>query len=262
MISLLELIDTDKVPPNTTTTRQNKNTKDAGSTTDRLSALSLTQITKDTSTSFESKKHQSFIDSLNSHHDNSLHRSTNREISGQPFDHLDSVDTHSDLPSSISNPLQQQQLMQKKERLEQQHSQERGEESNELVELILRCLDKCGENLSLLPLFRDLASDLGDIENNRYTKHIDGRARDILLTGVIGRMIKYLSRFVMICMICDDMQCKLQETNKQNIMVYSPLYFLLSSTIRGRCTISLNASIHTRRLQKRYYALCHSTLKK
>ncbi|ORZ21135.1 hypothetical protein BCR42DRAFT_345789 [Absidia repens] len=207
VISLFELIDSDKVPTNTTiATRPGKNTKDANSTANRLSALSMNQLEKDASTSSGSKKHRSFIDSLNSHHDSSLYYPTNKDTNIQPLDANNSIDTQSDPPSSISNPPQQQQTLHRKERHEQQNIQDRGEETNELVDLILRCLDKCGENVSMLPLFRDLSSDLSDIENNKYTKHIDGRARDILLTGVIGRMIKYLSQFVMVFMICDDMQ--------------------------------------------------------
>ncbi|CAO3629174.1 unnamed protein product [Cunninghamella blakesleeana] len=78
--------------------------------------------------------------------------------------------------------------------------------NKELMELVIRCLIKCGENESVLPLFRDLAFGLGDLEDNRHTRSIDGRAREILLIGVIVNMVQYLSKFVSILIICDDMQ--------------------------------------------------------
>lgn len=80
--------------------------------------------------------------------------------------------------------------------------------ANEILELILRCLRKCGEDDGFLPLFKVIFGSLGGTEENRYTRRLDGRGRDILLTGVITRMVKYVSEIMPIVLICDDVQCK------------------------------------------------------
>jgi hypothetical protein len=49
---------------------------------------------------------------------------------------------------------------------------------------------------------------IGETEENKYTRRLDGRGRDILLTGVITRMVKYVSEIMPIVLICDDVQCK------------------------------------------------------
>ncbi|KAI8987603.1 hypothetical protein BDF20DRAFT_277734 [Mycotypha africana] len=85
-------------------------------------------------------------------------------------------------------------------------SNDHSDGSNELAELITRCLRKCGEEEGLLPLFKVVFANLGDIEDNRYTLRLDGRARDILLSGIITRMIKYVSEHVSLVFISDDCQ--------------------------------------------------------
>ncbi|RCI06052.1 Adenylate cyclase type 10, partial [Rhizopus stolonifer] len=78
--------------------------------------------------------------------------------------------------------------------------------TNEIVELILRCLLKCGEEGGYMPLFKDIFTTLSEINENRYTRLLDGRARDILLTGVITRMAQHVSKHVGLVVICDDVQ--------------------------------------------------------
>lgn len=82
------------------------------------------------------------------------------------------------------------------------------EVSNEMFELIRRCLYKCGEEEGYIPLFKAIFATLNDIDENRYTRLLDGRARDILLTGVITRMTHYVSKHVGLVLVCDDVQCK------------------------------------------------------
>ncbi|KAI8344260.1 hypothetical protein BC941DRAFT_408182 [Chlamydoabsidia padenii] len=78
--------------------------------------------------------------------------------------------------------------------------------ANEILELILRCLRKCGEDDGFLPLFKVVFGSLGGTEENRYTRRLDGRGRDILLTGVITRMVKYVSENMPLVLILDDVQ--------------------------------------------------------
>ncbi|CAO3590801.1 unnamed protein product [Absidia cylindrospora] len=207
VISLFELIDTDKVPVKLVARHGKLTTKDTSSTLEGPSMLSVQQNTKDTgSSSSVSKKHRSMNDLDGCINEISPHLEAPSEFNVQQMDSINSSGSFSDRSSPITTPLHHQKQVHQKEHVEQQHAQELVEENNEMVELILRCLQKCGENTSLLPLFRDLSIDLGDVKNNRHTRHIDGRARDILLIGVIGRMIRYLSQFVMVFVICDDMQ--------------------------------------------------------
>lgn len=80
---------------------------------------------------------------------------------------------------------------------------------NEMVDLISRCLQKCGEETGYVPLFKVIFTTLNDVGENRYTRLLDGRARDILLTGVITRIVQHVSRCVGLVFICDDVQCKI-----------------------------------------------------
>lgn len=82
------------------------------------------------------------------------------------------------------------------------------EGSNEITELIIRCLRICGEEDGLLPLFKVVFATLADLPDNRYTLRLDGRGRDILLTGIITRMIRHVSEHVGLVFISDDVQCK------------------------------------------------------
>jgi hypothetical protein len=83
--------------------------------------------------------------------------------------------------------------------------------SNDMVEWIIRCLQKCGEEREYMPLFKVVFTTLNDISENRYTRLLDGRARDILLTGVVTRMMYYVSKHVELVLVCDDIQCKYQN---------------------------------------------------
>lgn len=80
--------------------------------------------------------------------------------------------------------------------------------SNELVDLITRCLRICGEEEGFLPLFKVVFTTLSDVEDNRYTRRLDGRARDILFKGLITRMVRYVSEHIGLVFISDDIQCK------------------------------------------------------
>ncbi|KAI8380592.1 hypothetical protein EDC96DRAFT_491498 [Choanephora cucurbitarum] len=83
---------------------------------------------------------------------------------------------------------------------------ERIEGFNELEDLIIRCLRICGEEDAFLPLFKVVFSVLTDMEDNRYTRRLDGRARDVLLTSLISRMTRYVSEHVGLVFILDDVQ--------------------------------------------------------
>lgn len=82
------------------------------------------------------------------------------------------------------------------------------EMSNDLIGLISRCLQKCGEEDEYLPLFKVVFTTLNNVEENRYTRLLDGRARDILLAGVITRMVYHASVHVRLVFSCDDIQCE------------------------------------------------------
>ncbi|KAF7728389.1 hypothetical protein EC973_006197 [Apophysomyces ossiformis] len=77
---------------------------------------------------------------------------------------------------------------------------------NEMAELICRCLAKCGESEGLLPVFKLVFLNLSEVEENKYSRRLDGRGRDILLSGVLVRMLRYVSEHVGLVFICDDMQ--------------------------------------------------------
>ncbi|KAI9362251.1 hypothetical protein BD770DRAFT_316637 [Pilaira anomala] len=78
--------------------------------------------------------------------------------------------------------------------------------TNEIAELIVRCLRICGEEDGFLPLFKVVFNTLTDVEDNRYTQRLDGRGRDILLTGLVTRMVRYVSEHVGLVFISDDIQ--------------------------------------------------------
>ncbi|KAI8049370.1 hypothetical protein BDF21DRAFT_404688 [Thamnidium elegans] len=80
------------------------------------------------------------------------------------------------------------------------------EMANEMIELISRCLHKCGEERGYMPLFKLIFTTLNEVEENRYTRLLDGRAKDILLTGVITRMVLHVSKHIGLVFICDDIQ--------------------------------------------------------
>ncbi|KAG0186756.1 hypothetical protein DFQ28_007360 [Apophysomyces sp. BC1034] len=78
--------------------------------------------------------------------------------------------------------------------------------TNETAELVSRCLVKCGENEGLLPMFKLVFLTLSDVEENRYSRRLDGRGRDIILAGVIVRILRYVSEHIGLVFICDDVQ--------------------------------------------------------
>ncbi|KAI8343565.1 hypothetical protein BC941DRAFT_411733 [Chlamydoabsidia padenii] len=198
--SLFELIDSDTIPELT-----NGNTKDISNS--RYGSSLLASQDTGFSSNGSGFTMSSNDSQRNSHHYNPTPlRDIAIEHATQQQDSTTSVSSVSNQSSPFMTPIQHQILMHQKEGSEQRRTQESMDENNDFGGLIARCLHKCGENEALLPLFRDMSIDLGGIENNRHTKHIDGRARDILLMGAIVRMVQYLSQFVNILMICDDMQ--------------------------------------------------------
>ncbi|KAI8994507.1 hypothetical protein BDB01DRAFT_840989 [Pilobolus umbonatus] len=78
--------------------------------------------------------------------------------------------------------------------------------ANELISLIGRCLRVCGEDEGFLPLFKVVFTSLANLKDNKYIRRVDSRGRDILLTGVITRMIRYVSEHVGLVFISDDVQ--------------------------------------------------------
>ncbi|CEG63430.1 hypothetical protein RMATCC62417_00573 [Rhizopus microsporus] len=106
------------------------------------------------------------------------------------------------------------------------------ESNNEIVELIRHCLEKCGEEEGYIPLFKAVLPGLNDIEENRYTRLLDGRARDILLTGVITRITHYVSKHIGLVFICDDVQWAdtASLTILQNIHEHCQRVMLLMAT--------------------------------
>ncbi|KAI9269939.1 hypothetical protein BY458DRAFT_510336 [Sporodiniella umbellata] len=80
------------------------------------------------------------------------------------------------------------------------------ESSHDLIDLIIRCLKKCGEEEEFLPLFKVVFGTLSNLHDNRSTRRLDVRGRDILLTGVMVRMIRYVSDHIGLVFISDDVQ--------------------------------------------------------
>ncbi|KAI8073297.1 hypothetical protein BC940DRAFT_343964 [Gongronella butleri] len=80
------------------------------------------------------------------------------------------------------------------------------ETNTALMSQVQRCLAKCNEKDAMLPLFKDLNIGLNDLEENKYTKKLDSRGRDILLSGLILRMVMHASQFKSLMFVCDDMQ--------------------------------------------------------
>ncbi|GAA5811152.1 hypothetical protein MFLAVUS_004581 [Mucor flavus] len=107
-----------------------------------------------------------------------------------------------------------------------------GELTNDMIELISRCLHKCGEERGYMPLFKLIFTTLNEVEENRYTRLLDGRAKDILLTGVITRMVLHVSKHIGLVFICDDIQWA--DTTSihmlQHIHEHCPRVMLLMST--------------------------------
>lgn len=181
MLGLFEIIDSDRIP-------QKVNRK-----SDALSQTSNTSIHHFQNThSVYSASGSSSSHSLTS----STHFPTNKEW----FKRLASYTSMS--PSSLGS------------------SSNHMEVTNEMVELISRCLLKCSEEAGYIPLFKDIFTTLNEINENRYTRLLDGRARDILLMGVITRMTQHASKHVGLVFICDDVQCKImliQRRETRNI---------------------------------------------
>lgn len=80
--------------------------------------------------------------------------------------------------------------------------------SNEIAGLVTRCLRICGEQDEFLPLFKVIFANLADFPDNRYIQRLDSRGRDVLLIGLMTRMIKYVSDHVNLVFVLDDVQCK------------------------------------------------------
>ncbi|OZJ03803.1 hypothetical protein BZG36_03026 [Bifiguratus adelaidae] len=75
----------------------------------------------------------------------------------------------------------------------------------EVLHMTLRCLKKCGEDALVLPLFRTLFTSL-DLQDNKFTRRLDGQGKDILFTNLMIRMFKYVSEHGNLIISCDDVQ--------------------------------------------------------
>lgn len=209
MIAILEAIDSDDIPVKTCKSRNRKS-----SSSKRESDSSMI----DNNTNKNIKSNRNSYNSYNSH--NSCNRNSNSTDELQQHYYIkrkrpslkdrNHALTMGLLDEHSSGESNQNMIMTRPSSFYSNPKESFRQDINkELMELVIRCLVKCGENESVLPLFRDLAFGLGDIEDNRHTRSIDGRAREILLIGVIVNMVQYLSKFVSILIICDDMQCKI-----------------------------------------------------
>ncbi|KAL0091054.1 hypothetical protein F4703DRAFT_1400836 [Phycomyces blakesleeanus] len=78
--------------------------------------------------------------------------------------------------------------------------------NKEVEELIQRCLLKCGESESYLPLFKMIFPVLNNISENNDTKSLDGRSRDIVISRIVIKMINYVGKFYGLLFVCDDAQ--------------------------------------------------------
>lgn len=171
MLALFEIIDSDKIPAKGT------NKSDSNS-----------QTTDSSYQGFNQPNQPSAAGSIRSLNSSPSHSTTSFPNSKDWFKKLHS--RNSMAPSSIGSNASHVDL------------------SGEMLQLITRCLQKCGEESGYMPLFKVIFTSLNDVNENRYTRLLDGRARDILLTGVISRMVHYVSKHVGLLFICDDVQCK------------------------------------------------------
>lgn len=88
--------------------------------------------------------------------------------------------------------------------------------SDEVI-LLRHCLEKCGEDERFLPLFAAVFPSISDeTGENKYTRRLDSHTRDLLLSGIIVRIIQYASSNLNLVLICDDIQCKFWE-RKSNV---------------------------------------------
>ncbi|KAI9307012.1 hypothetical protein BJ944DRAFT_228992 [Cunninghamella echinulata] len=196
VIAILQEIDSDNIPAKANKLRQNKNVsskRGSDLSSNFINIKSTKRASSNYSTSSDDQQQQ-------------LYQKRRRpSLLDRPHVTTGQRDEHHSSSSSCSN---QNFLLSPRPTSYYSNPKDsyRQDINKELMELVIRCLIKCGENESVLPLFRDLALGLGDIEDNRHTRSIDGRAREILLIGVIVNMVQYLSKHVSILIICDDMQ--------------------------------------------------------
>lgn len=90
----------------------------------------------------------------------------------------------------------------------------------ELVDLAKRCLIICGEDESVLPLFKGLFPQF-DIPESALTCMLDVQSKEMLLANLIQRMIRYVSSKVDLMIFCDDVQC--EYTLKSSFRLRLPL---------------------------------------
>ncbi|KAI9248827.1 hypothetical protein BDA99DRAFT_608896 [Phascolomyces articulosus] len=77
---------------------------------------------------------------------------------------------------------------------------------NNIPHTIVYCLNKCGEDDIYLPLFRNIFPSMGDFDENQYTQRLDERTRDRILRNLVLRMVQYVSDYMNLVFICDDLQ--------------------------------------------------------
>ncbi|RUS17434.1 hypothetical protein BC937DRAFT_89983 [Endogone sp. FLAS-F59071] len=102
---------------------------------------------------------------------------------------------------------------------------------SELVDLARRCLIICGEDESVLPLFKGLFPQF-EIPESAFTCILDVQSKEMLLANLVQRMIRYVSSQVDLMIFCDDIQWA--DTASANMLVSihetCPRVFLLMAS--------------------------------
>ncbi|KAL1916785.1 uncharacterized protein VTP21DRAFT_5489 [Calcarisporiella thermophila] len=114
--------------------------------------------------------------------------------------------------------------------------------------LALSCLARCGEDLSVLPLLRFVFPDLSVVEESRQIANLDAQGRDLVLSSLIVRMVKYVSEHTNLIILCDDIQWADSASVKMLEMIHEscPKVFLLLASRPARdYQVTLVESIST-----------------
>ncbi|KAI9309138.1 hypothetical protein BJ944DRAFT_194658 [Cunninghamella echinulata] len=183
LLSLFEIIDSEVIPQNTQNTRNrsasinHSSTHGFSNSTNNPHPMDTSPTSSLTSITYPVSNNITTTTATNNNNNNSNNR-------------LQRLTTYSSMTRSSYGAF----------------STQSPDTTNEVLELILRCLRKCGEDDGFLPLFKIIFGTIGDMDENRFTRRLDGRGRDILLTGVITRMVKYVSEIIPVVLVCDDVQ--------------------------------------------------------
>ncbi|KAI8139465.1 hypothetical protein BJV82DRAFT_521836 [Fennellomyces sp. T-0311] len=97
----------------------------------------------------------------------------------------------------------------------------------ELSATIVRCLRKCGEDDSYLPLFKAMFPALSDIQENQYTRRLDPRTSDRILCNLVLRMVQHVSEHQNLVLFCDD----IQWADAASVICLKQLHLVCSKTL-------------------------------